>query len=131
MRVGTWPCRRFEGLVDNPGLHGPLGGPTAHDRSSSRHLCEGMPAACHGLLEDFVKCLRETDCYKVPSGCRASTACYQGVHPDHASNAQVEKRSIKDCAKEIQSCEALRYSLYACRRGQLDARTRIAGNKGY
>lgn len=96
-----------------------------------------MPTACHGLLEDFVKCVRNSDCYKVQSSaaiapsapvkCRAVST---GAEVRFAL-IQVEKRSIKDCAREVQDCEALRCSLYACRRGQLDARTRIAGNKGY
>ena len=56
--------------------------------------------------------------------------CLAGSTPQ-VSLAQVDKRSIKECAKEVEECEGLRYSLFVCRRGQLDARTRIAGNKGY
>ena len=45
---------------------------------------------------------------------------------------QEQHRSVTDCATtKPEECEALRYALFACRRGQVDARTRIQGNKGY
>lgn len=43
---------------------------------------------------------------------------------------QVRKGELKDCmAEQPEECEQYRYALFHCRRGQLDARTRIQGNK--
>ncbi|KAI8105781.1 hypothetical protein M9434_000362 [Picochlorum sp. BPE23] len=66
-----------------------------------------MSKSCSGLLKDLVHCLRESECF------------------------QVEKKDIKTCAKEAEECAGLRAAYAACKRGQLDPRTRIRGNKGY
>jgi cytochrome c oxidase assembly factor 5 len=48
----------------------------------------------------------------------------------HAHRPQVEKRDYKECVSQhAPECESLRYALFHCRRGQMDARTRIQGNK--
>ena len=39
-------------------------------------------------------------------------------------------KNIRSCAKEAEECAHLRYTYYNCKRGQLDARTRITGTKG-
>ncbi len=45
---------------------------------------------------------------------------------------QSRKKDWKDCmAEKPDECESLRYALFHCRRGQIDTRTRIQGNKGY
>lgn len=44
---------------------------------------------------------------------------------------QTEGKDIKTCAREVKECEGLRNSYAACKRGQIDPRTRIKGNKGY
>lgn len=45
---------------------------------------------------------------------------------------KVEKKDLQTCMAEKPSeCETFRYALFQCRKGQLDARTRIQGNKGY
>lgn len=45
---------------------------------------------------------------------------------------QEQHKGVNECAAERpEACEALRYALFACRRGQVDARSRIQGNKGY
>jgi cytochrome c oxidase assembly factor 5 len=45
---------------------------------------------------------------------------------------QDERRSVVECADtKPEECESLRYALFACKRGQVDARSRIQGNKGY
>lgn len=44
---------------------------------------------------------------------------------------QKEGRDIKTCAKEVPECVGLRNSYSACKRGQLDPRARIRGNKGF
>ena len=45
--------------------------------------------------------------------------------------AQKEGKDIKQCAKEVDECEGLRSAYTACKRGQLDPRARLWGNKGY
>ncbi|XAR50425.1 hypothetical protein NMG60_11004748 [Bertholletia excelsa] len=71
-----------------------------------------MSKSCHGLAMELVKCLSESDCVKV------------------------EGRPIKECAKEKSpcipsECVGLRETLFNCKRGQVDMRARIRGNKGY
>ncbi|KAL4443481.1 hypothetical protein ABPG75_011218 [Micractinium tetrahymenae] len=65
-----------------------------------------MSKSCKGLLKELVKCLRESDCMK-------------------------EGKPIKECAKQAPECDGLRNAYSACKRGQLDARSRLRGNKGY
>ena len=55
---------------------------------------------------------------------------------DHTTHTyhhqQDERRSVVECADtKPEECESLRYALFACKRGQVDARSRIQGNKGY
>ena len=49
----------------------------------------------------------------------------------HDAWLQEEKKPITQCAKEAKECGGLRYSYFQCKRGQLDNRNRITGNKGY
>ncbi|PNW89091.1 hypothetical protein CHLRE_01g069107v5 [Chlamydomonas reinhardtii] len=64
--------------------------------------------SCKGLLAKYAECIRKTECMAV------------------------QKRDLKDCmADKAPECETYRYALYQCRRGQVDARSRIQGNKGY
>ena len=42
---------------------------------------------------------------------------------------QVHHKDVRTCAKEVDECSHLRLAYYNCKRGQVDARTRIAGNK--
>ena len=44
---------------------------------------------------------------------------------------QNQGKDIKTCAKEVKECEGLRVAYAACKRGQVDPRSRIRGNKGY
>jgi cytochrome c oxidase assembly factor 5 len=45
---------------------------------------------------------------------------------------QERKKTVTECAEELpEQCNSLRYALFACKRGQMDARSRIQGNKGY
>lgn len=65
-------------------------------------------------------------------GCAVRLACKRSRSPPPPLWAQEERRSVTDCAAtRPEECEALRYALFACRRGQVDARSRIQGNKGY
>ncbi|KAI8476225.1 MAG: cytochrome c oxidase assembly protein PET191 [Monoraphidium minutum] len=67
-----------------------------------------MSTSCSGLVRSYVSCLRESPCMKE------------------------QHKSVTECsAAKPEECESLRYALFACRRGQVDARTRIQGNKGY
>ncbi len=42
---------------------------------------------------------------------------------------QVQHKDVKTCAKEVDECSQYRLAYYNCKRGQVDARTRIGGNK--
>lgn len=53
------------------------------------------------------------------------------TRPSYIIFIQIEKKDIKVCAKEAEECATLRAAYAACKRGQLDPRTRIRGNKGY
>ncbi|KAG2242209.1 hypothetical protein Bca52824_095948 [Brassica carinata] len=69
-----------------------------------------MAKSCKGLAEELVKCLSESMCVKD------------------------EKRSIRDCAGEKSpcipsECVGLRETYFNCKRGQVDMRARIRGNK--
>lgn len=45
---------------------------------------------------------------------------------------QSGQKTLKDCmAEHAPECEQFRYALFTCRKGQVDARTRIQGNKGF
>nr|ABR17270.1 unknown [Picea sitchensis] len=71
-----------------------------------------MAKSCKGLAMELVKCLSDSSCVKE------------------------EKRSYRDCAGEKgpsipSECAGLRETYFNCKRGQLDMRTRIRGNKGY
>lgn len=67
-----------------------------------------------------------------------TSACKQCVPSVHSTSTtipytlQEQNKSATDCAAtRPEECESLRYALFACRRGQVDARSRIQGNKGY
>ena len=61
--------------------------------------------------------------------CRHASACRRV--PIAAALLLQEGKPIKECAREVKECEGLRNSYSACKRGQLDARSRLRGNKGY
>ena len=44
---------------------------------------------------------------------------------------QKDGKDIKTCAKQAPECAGIRNAYAACKRGQLDPRMRIRGNKGY
>ncbi len=94
-----------------------------------------MSKACQNVLEQFVRCLRESDCMKARNNCYFPLIdCALKVmsilkFPCLSWTLQVQNKSIKTCAKEEESCANFRFSYYNCKRGQLDARTRISGNK--
>jgi len=48
-----------------------------------------------------------------------------------ARTPQEEKRSIEECVKRVDECNALRYTYAECKRGQVNMRSRIQGSKGY
>nr|KAJ0227790.1 hypothetical protein LSAT_V11C100013130 [Lactuca sativa] len=69
-----------------------------------------MAKSCKGLAMELVKCLSESDCVKV------------------------ENRPFRECAKEkspviSSECVGLRETYFNCKRGQVDMRARIRGNK--
>lgn len=67
-----------------------------------------MSKSCEGLAKEVAKCL-------------AASACVQGGG------------DARECLRrgEVEECDALRATYAQCRRGQLDARSRIRGNKGH
>ncbi|KAM7480240.1 hypothetical protein LguiA_028453 [Lonicera macranthoides] len=81
-------------------------------RRRRRRRRRRMSKSCKGLAMELVKCLNESNCVKV------------------------EKRSYRECAKEkspaiSSECVGLRETYFNCKRGQVDMRARIRGNKGY
>ena len=124
-----------------------------------------MSKSCKGLLQELVKCLRESDCIKVSTarpplprqGAAVQSWLARGVPrraaaaacrlrdrrwhphphaapestPPHRDVPQKEGKDIKVCAVEAKECAGLRTSYFACKRGQLDPRNRIRGNKGF
>ncbi len=42
---------------------------------------------------------------------------------------QKEGKDVHVCAKEVSACAGLRTAYYQCKRGQIDARNRIVGNR--
>ena len=61
--------------------------------------------------------------------CRHAWRIPQGSH--RRCCALQEGKPIKECAREVKQCEGLRNAYSACKRGQLDARSRLRGNRGY
>lgn len=65
------------------------------------------------MLSEFLDCVERSACVKT------------------------EKRTLSDCVKGENGaiapaeCEVKRGNYFACRRGQLDMRSRLRGNKGY
>lgn len=68
-----------------------------------------MSKSCSGMLEELLKCVENTDCVK--------------------RNAL--KSCVKDSALFPGECEIKRQVYMKCKRGQMDMRSRIRGNKGY
>ena len=60
-----------------------------------------------------------------PPWCRRPAASFPAPAPWQ------EGKDIKTCAKEVKECDGLRNAYSACKRGQIDARSRLRGNKGY
>lgn len=42
-----------------------------------------------------------------------------------------EGKDVKLCAQEVEECQGLRTSFFQCKKGQVDPRSRIQGQKGY
>lgn len=65
-------------------------------------------------------------CFENISYCRRASAEVMSV-----CCVKVDKKSVTQCAKDAKECGGLRYAYFQCKRGQVDARNRITGNKGY
>lgn len=81
-------------------------------RKKKREEKEAMSKSCKGLAMELVKCLSESDC------------------------VTVQNRPFRECVGEkspciSSECVGLRETYYNCKRGQVDMRARIRGNKGY
>jgi cytochrome c oxidase assembly factor 5 len=70
-----------------------------------------MSKSCKGMLENMLKCVEGSDC------------------------VQEQNHTLKKCMKDGQlfpeECTTLRQLYLQCKRGQLDMRSRLRGNKGY
>jgi hypothetical protein len=53
------------------------------------------------------------------------------AHGTTLIRAMQDNKTVTECAKEVEECQGLRNAYSACKRGQLDARSRLRGNKGY
>ncbi|CAN6198578.1 unnamed protein product, partial [Urochloa humidicola] len=98
--------RRRRGSGSPPAIRRSRGG--EHDGRGGSEMAK----SCKGLAMELVKCLSETDCVKV------------------------QKMPCKECAGEkvpniTSECVGLRETYFNCKRGQVDMRARIRGNKGY
>lgn len=92
-----------------------------------------MSEACHNVLERFVSCLRESDCIKVCIIFFDISNVLREKHTAYTTSCtmlmQVHHKDVRTCAKEVEECSQFRLAYYNCKRGQVDARTRIPGNK--
>ena len=97
----------------NPFLH--FQPPSAFKKEGGRHTEDeeeterSMSKSCSGMLEELLKCVESTEC--------------------------VKKNSLKQCVKDGKlfpsQCETKKQVYMTCKRGQLDMRSRLRGNKGY
>ena len=91
-----------------------------------------MSKSCHGSLEDLVKCLRASDCMQV--GCMQqclASSMSSGPWLIHRAALQKEGKTVTDCALTVEECQKYRAAHARCKRSQIDARSRIQGNKSY
>ena len=66
-------------------------------------------------------------------GVRDQQSLLRGARPATPSpldRVLQEKKDVKRCLK-AEECHKFREAYFLCKRGQLDMRTRIRGNKGY
>jgi len=98
-----------------------------------------MSKSCQGLLKELVKCLRESDCFKVSPAHQHAILIFSLPMTQNLlinshkvfGTLQKEGKDIKTCAKDAAECKGVRNAYAACKRGQLDPRARIRGNIGY
>jgi len=71
-----------------------------------------MSSSCQGLREDLIECVKASPCFQVEGSVR---------------------ECLKDPSREDvpEQCKRFRVGYFECRRGWLDMRTRMRGNKGY
>ena len=82
----------------------------------------GMSKSCKGMLEEMLECAEQSECYSPENG-RDLKFCVTALLSSSESDATT-KHGLDECMTKKQ--------LYLkCKRGQMDMRTRIRGNKGY
>ena len=82
----------------------------------------GMSKSCKGMLEEMLECAEQSKCYSPENG-RDLKFCVTALLSSSESDATT-KHGLDECMTKKQ--------LYLkCKRGQMDMRTRIRGNKGY
>ena len=81
-----------------------------------------MSKSCKGMLEEMLECAEQSKCYSPENG-RDLEFCVTALLSSSESDATT-KHGLDECMTKKQ--------LYLkCKRGQMDMRTRIRGNKGY
>jgi len=81
-----------------------------------------MSKSCKGMLEEMLECAEQSKCYSPENG-RDLKFCVTALLSSSESDATT-KHGLDECMTKKQ--------LYLkCKRGQMDMRTRIRGNKGY
>jgi cytochrome c oxidase assembly factor 5 len=83
-----------------------------HEMRQSKALLR-MSKSCSGMLEELLRCVENSPC--VAKEGHSLRACTKGI----------------DGATFPGECETKRGNYFACRKGQLDMRSRLRGNKGY
>jgi len=78
----------------------------------SARRCLTMSKSCKGLLKELYTCLEDSRCVKEEG--KPMVEC-----------AKAEDSSISE------ECKGVRYTYFQCKRGMVDMRSRIRGNKGY
>lgn len=100
-----------------------------------------MSKSCSGMLDEFIACVSESPCAQV----RAAR-----LLPAPSAHLRVQSKSLRECVKEdVPQCATKREArtlsspqplapltplsqlYFICKRGQVDMRNRIRGNKGY
>ena len=72
-----------------------------------------MSKSCKGMLDDYLACVEQSACVRAQN--HSLSACAKGT----------------DGASVPEECEVKRANYFTCRKGQLDMRSRLRGNKGY
>ena len=96
-----------------------------------------MSKSCKGMLDEMLKCVEQSECC-----CRATKTTTRG---EEEGDKRKDCYSLEFCvnalmhsddetkvtALGLDECVVKKQVYLKCKRGQMDMRTRIRGNKGY